>query len=571
MPHKLDFIFVSPHTKIKDALDRMAANKKTPGIPPGIMLVVDKEKKLLGIATNGDLRRAFAAGVTTNDPIVRAMNKNPSAIVSDGRRENVLPLVFEKIKSGEWPKDRLEKILVVDGKQRVLDVMSFYDLVHKSDVRFKHIGVVGLGYVGLTLALTLADLGFIVKGYEVNKAVCDAIRLKKPHFYEQGLEALLKDHLGKKFRLVDSFSGPDNCDVYIIAVGTPLDEGNKPGLSYLEAAADFVGTFLKAGDTVMLRSTVPVGTTRNVVKPILEKRSGLGVGEEILLAFAPERTAEGKALEELRTLPQVIGGINRASADAASSVFNMVAHATVMVDSLEEAEMVKLLNNTYRDVVFNFANEASLVAQAWGIDTKKVIDAANYGYERSRIPQPSPGVGGYCLSKDPFIFIESAKAKGYEPALARHARAVSDMMVDTLVGNIRSFLKEQKGSASRAKIFVLGFAFKGQPVTSDVRGSTAVTLVKKLQEAGYRNIHGFDPAVPKDDIIVHGIRHVRAFDKGFDNADAVVVMNNHPMFGDLDMRTLLARANKPVLLYDTWALYDPEEVKKVKGVHYKRL
>ena len=571
MSSNLSNLLVSPGEKIKDVLDRMAANKKNPGTPPGIMLVVDTKQVLKGIVTNGDIRRAFAAGIGVDDSISRAMNKNPSVITSDGRPDHILPFVFQKIKAGEWPKDRLEKILVVDEKHRVLDLVSLYDLVHKSDVRFKHVGVVGLGYVGLTLALTLADLGFNVKGYEVDKVVRDAIKRKKPHFYEQGLDALLKDHVGKNFRLVESFSGADNCDIYIIAVGTPLDEANKPRLSHLESAADFVGKFLKSGDIVMLRSTVPIGTTRNVVRPVLEKISGLKVGDDVLLAFAPERTVEGKALEELRTLPQVIGGINRASADAASSMFNILAKSTVVVDSLEEAEMVKLANNTYRDVMFGFANELSLVAQSWGIDTKKVIDAANYGYERGRIPMPSPGVGGYCLEKDPFIFIESAKAKGYEPGLARHARLVSDRMVDTVAENIKEFLRQRARRVPRQKVFILGFAFKGQPVTSDVRGSTAVTLVKKLQEAGHRNIHGFDPAARPEDITCHGVKCSSDIGKGFDRADAVVVMNNHPMFNGLDMRGLLERASKPVFLYDTWALYDSEEIKKVKGVEYRRL
>ena len=572
MEHKLSKIFVTPNDTIKNVLAGMVANKKSDSrIPPGIALVADANHKLLGIVTNGDIRRAFADGITVNEPILKAMNRKPSVIEQTEHGGDLLSLIFNKIKEGKWPKDRLDKIIVVDNKHRVVDMVSFYDLVQKSDIRFRHVAVVGLGYVGLTLGLTLADLGFKVKAFDVNKIVMDSIRRAKPHFYEQGLDRLLKDHLNKNFCLVNNFDGENNADVYFIAVGTPLDANHKPGLHYLESAATGIGKILKHGDTVILRSTVPLGTTRSSVIPILEKESGMKVGDDFLVAFAPERTIEGKALEELRRLPQVIGGINRASCDLVASIFNFMSNSTILVDTLEAAEMVKLVNNTYRDVSFAFANEVALISHAWGIDTKQVIEAANYGYERSRVPMPSPGVGGYCLEKDPFILIDSAKKKGYEPLLARDARMVSDAMIDVVTHTIMSFLKKEKVGVKNPKIVLLGFAFKGKPVTSDVRGSTTVILTKKLQHAGYKNIHGFDAAARKEDIIVHEVKHAPKIEQGFKDADVVVVMNNHPDFESLDIRGLLAKTKKPVLFFDTWSLYDADEVKKVKGVQYRRI
>lgn len=572
MQHKLSNLFVSPNDKIKTVLERLSSVKsKNPHLPPGVALVVSADYKLLGIVTNGDIRRAFGAGITVDQPISQAMNKNPSVIEQTQRGGDLLPLIFNKMKEGKWPKDRMERILVVDSKGCVVDLVSFYDLVQHSDIRFKHIAVIGLGYVGLTLGLTLADLGFKVKAFDVNKMVMDSIRRAKPHFYEQGLDRLLKDHLHKNFRLVNDFKNENNADVYFIAVGTPLDKDYKPGLHYLERAAMGIGTVLKRGDTIILRSTVPLGTTRNCVIPILEKESGMKAGDDFLVAFAPERTIEGKALEELRKLPQVIGGINHASCDLVASIFNFMSNSTILVDSLEAAEMVKLVNNTYRDVTFAFANEVALVSRQWGIDTKQVIEAANYGYERGHVPMPSPGVGGYCLEKDPFIFIESAKKKGYEPLLARDARRVSDAMVDFVADDIISFLKKEKAGVKNPKIALLGFAFKGKPVTSDVRGSTTVLLTKKLQQAGYSNIHGFDATARQEDIVAHGVKYALRVEQGFKNADAVVVMNNHPDFETLDIRGLLTKAKTPVLFFDTWSLYDPDEVGKVKGVIHKRL
>ncbi len=565
-------ICLAKSATIREALNRMTKNKpQKTRIPAGIVLVVDGGRKLLGIATDGDIRRALSGGAKLDSPVFSAMNKKPFLIAGQHTGEDILSLVVDKIRRENWHKDRLDKIVVVDGNKKVLDLVSFYDLWHQSDIRFKHIGIVGLGYVGLTLGLTLADLGFKVKGVDNNAAVRKAIADAKPHFFEAGLDTLLKDHLGKNFQVSGNFLGENNCDVYFIAVGTPLNKNQKPDLKYLGDAVKSLGKILKRGDLVILRSTVPVGTTRDYVAPILEKHSGLKAGEGFLLAFAPERTIEGKALEELRKLPQVIGGINHKSADTAASVFNFMTNSNVLVDTLEEAEMVKLINNTYRDVTFGFANEVSLVAQRWGMSAKKVIEAANYGYERSNVPQPSPGVGGYCLEKDPFIFIESAKAKGYNPLLFRHARAVNEFMVDFVAEQILSFLKNHKQATKNPKILTLGVAFKGRPETSDTRGSTAIKLTRRLQSENYKNIHAYDPAVRREDILTHDLKYVKDLKAGFAKADVVLVGNNHPDFESINIRSALAGSARPVLLFDSWGLFNKDEVAKIKGVHYKRL
>ena len=565
-------IAVSPTDSIRVALDKMSKNKpKETLLPAGIVLVLDKTKKLLGIATEGDIRRALSRGIPMETQVAKAMNRNPFLVEGPKTSLEIISLVVDKIRKENWHKDRLDKIIVVDKQRKILDLLSFYDLWQQSDTRFKHIGVVGLGYVGLTLGITLADLGFKVKGLDKNTVVANSIQKGTPPFFELGLESLLRDHLNKNFKVVSNFRGANNCDIYFISVGTPLNRENKPDLKYLGSAAEQLGKVLKYGDTVILRSTVPVGTTRDFVAPILEKSSGLKAGEGFFIAFAPERTIEGKALEELRHLPQVIGGFNHRSAELASSVFSFMTNATVLVDSLEEAEMVKLVNNTYRDVTFAFANEVALIAERWGIEAKKVIQAANYGYARSNVPHPSPGVGGYCLEKDPFIFIESAKAKGYDPLLFGHARTISASMLDFIANHTISFIKNNKPTNKNPKILTLGLAFKGRPVTSDIRGSTAVHLVKKLQKENYKNIYGFDPAVSKNDFYLHNVKYVRDLKAGFANADVVLVMTNHPSFEEVNIRQYLASAARPVLLFDTWGIFNKEEVMKIKGVHYKRL
>ncbi len=563
----LSKIFTAPNESIKVVLQKLAANK--PGktkIPQGVILVVDNKEKLLGVATDGDIRRALSKGVSLASPISKIMNKNPFVIEGPKSNTEILSLIADKNRKEGWNDTRLHKIILVDKNRKVADLVSFYDLWQRSDTRFKQIGVVGLGYVGLTLALTLSDLGFKVRGFDANASVRESLTKGKPHFFEEGIHQILKDNLGKNFNVVGDFSSENNCDIYFVAVGTPLNNKKEPNLDYLANASARIGKVLKGGDLVILRSTVPVGTTRNFIIPALEKHSGLKAGKDFFVAFAPERTIEGKALKELRTLPQVIGGFDKSSTDLAVSIFNHMTHSAVLVDSLEEAEMVKLINNTYRDVHFAFSNELSLICNRLGIDTHTVIGAANRGYERSNVSLPSPGVGGACLEKDPFILLHSAKSTN--PSLVRHARTISDAMVDFVADATITFLKERE--VKKPKLLILGFAFKGRPVTSDLRGSTTIPLVEKLKKHT-KNIYGFDPAVKRADITNLGVKHVADLRKGFEGADAVIVMNNNPVFEELPIRSLLALTNKPCFLFDTWGLYEKPEIGKVRHAHYKRL
>lgn len=564
-------ISIPPTAPIRQA---MAAITKAPrhhaSAPAGLVLITDRQRHLLGIATDGDIRRAIERGSALSSPITAAMNARPFLITGLKPNAEVLALVLEKIKRERWRRDKIRNIIVVDDARRVIDTISFFDLWRNSEVRFKHIGVVGLGYVGLTLALTLADHGFQVRGMDVNPRVARSLRRGRPHFYEVGLAELLRDHHGRNFEVVGDFAPHHLCDMYFIAVGTPVGRDGQPSFRAIGQASRTVGRALKQGDAVILRSTMPVGTTREVVIPILERMSGLTAGRDFYIAFAPERTVEGRALEELKHLPQVIGGIDRVSAEVAAHLFNAITSYSVIMGSLEEAEMVKLVNNTYRDVTFAFSNELAMVCQRWGIDTQRVIEAANRDYGRSDVPPPSPGVGGYCLKKDPFIFISSARAKGYSPRLAAHARAVSEGILDFMAERIMTFLRGQGLPKRRTAVLIIGVAFKGQPVTSDLRGSTALDLAKRLRPRVGR-IVGYDPAVAAREIHASGLQPVSNIRAAVRGSDAVVVMNSNPAFRALNMRTLLAARRRPTLLVDPWGLYSPEEISKVKGITYFRL
>ena len=219
-------------------------------------------------------------------------------------------------------------------------------------------------------------------------------------------------------------------DIYIITVGTPFDfKKKKPNISYFQKSIELVSKNLKVNDLVILRSTVPVGVSRKIAKPILEKNSNLKIGENLFLAYCPERTAEGQAIHELKNLPQIVGGFCEKSTELASRFFNEYTHTIIDVNDLESSEMCKLLDNTYRDTIFAYSNQMALLSEKIGLNLSNLIDKVNIGYERNKIPKPSPGVGGPCLTKDPYILNYNFKKVGINADVSMSARKINEQMI----------------------------------------------------------------------------------------------------------------------------------------------
>ncbi|MFH1850452.1 MAG: nucleotide sugar dehydrogenase [archaeon] len=422
-------------------------------------------------------------------------------------------------------------------------------------MRFSKICIVGMGYVGLTLSVVLAEKGYKVHGMEINKDVAAQLNRGKPHFHENRLDVLLKKHLNNNLTISDD--APDDYEVFIICVGTPLDKGTKkPILDYIMRSAEATAKHLSDGSLVILRSTVPVGITRNVVKPILET-----AGKKFYLAFCPERTAEGNALRELRELPQVIGGLDQDSVDLAVDLFRKVTPTTIEVSSLEAAEMVKLLNNTYRDLTFAYANEVARICEHAGLSALETIRAANLGYFRSDIPMPG-FVGGACLEKDPYILAEYSGKRGYDPKLVRQAREINEALPGHIADTVSRMLSEN--NVTRAKVFISGFAFKGRPETDDLRGSLTIPLANELQRNHSVFAHDF---VVKPEMLELAGYKACSIDDGFRDADCVIIANNHNSYQKLNFGKLLPTMKRPALLYDVWRIFEKDEIAQ-DGVIY---
>lgn len=359
-------------------------------------------------------------------------------------------------------------------------------------------------------------------------------------------------------------------DIYIITVGTPiLKPSLEPDLNYVGRAATEVSKVLKKGDMVILRSTVPVGTTRDVVLPILEKGNNLQAGQDFDLAFCPERTVEGKALKELRELPQIIGGLNEQSTNRAQRLFQKVTSTTINLENIESSEMLKILDNTYRDMMFAYSNQMALVCHANDLNMFPIVNAANQGYNRNNIPIPSPGVGGACLSKDPYILASVCRKSGIDPNFFIKGRSINEYMPVHTINLVEEQLNSLGKKLDEVTIFIMGFAFKGKPETSDMRDSPTIDLVKNLNRRG-ANIIGQDPLADESEIEDLGVQ-LSTIENGFKEADALIIMIDHPSYSDLDTTSMTSKRETQLVLMDPWNLYQTGELLHNKNIIHLHL
>ena len=427
--------------------------------------------------------------------------------------------------------------------------------------------IAGMGYVGLTLSVVLAESGCEVLGVDVNQEVVDRLNRGEPHFFEERLQVRLKQQIRTGTLKVQGTMPIGETDVFIISVGTPLVPGKRiPNLSHIDGVVEDVGRSLKNEALICMRSTLPVGLTRTKVIPTLERLSGLQAGVDFNVAFAPERTIEGKALTELRQNTQIVGGLTAECAKRAMAFFNRLTPTVVRLSSLEAAELVKLVDNSYRDVRFAFANELGLIAEALGLDATEVIQAANVHYPRNNIPVPSPGVGGACLSKDPHILVDVARKVGCEPRLVPHGRLVNESIPHLIVERLEREMAALGKNLREAKVLIVGFAFKGEPETTDLRDSTTLQLLDAMGGT-VGEVLGYDPVVPASELEKHGVRAV-TLPEGMDGVDVVVVANNHRSYLNWDLYELAERLRRPAIVYDAWRMFDRSVVSSINGLRY---
>ncbi|MEW9553890.1 nucleotide sugar dehydrogenase [Nonomuraea sp. NPDC050783] len=418
----------------------------------------------------------------------------------------------------------------------------------------KTVGVIGMGYVGLTLTAALARKGYTVYGVDNSPHVVEALSNGRIHVYEPGVEEAFAEHLGSTIIISDRL--PDRpLDAAILSVSTPVDlSTGEPNLGNLAAAAEHVAEHPET--LVVVRSTVPVGTSRKIVLPALTARWGTA-----RLVMAPERTIQGQALRELVELPQVIGGLDEESLRAGVEVFEGLADQIVPVSSLEAAELVKLSNNCHTDLIYAYGNEIALIAEQHGLDPLEVIRATNLDYPRPDLAKPGY-VGGGCLSKDPYLMIASAPRQ--KPYLVGQARTLNERLPAHVAGRVVELIRETVGHTEGATLSVLGWAYKGWPATDDMRGTPIADMMPLFRAAGL-TVLGHDPMVTDQVIREYGGEPV-SLDKAFADADAMIVINDHPDYRALEVETWLGSSRLRVL-FDSWRILDEAAVVR-HGVRY---
>lgn len=338
-------------------------------------------------------------------------------------------------------------------------------------MKFESVCIVGLGYIGLPTACMFADAGCRVLGVDVNQDVIYTLTNGGLHIHEPGL----KDILDRAIASGNLSFGlrPERADAFVIAVPTPFYEDKKADMRFVSSAAESILPYLRKGNLVVLESTSPPQTTTNLVKPILEKL-GLVAGQDFFLAYSPERVLPGQILRELVENARVIGGLTTESAQAGKELYQAFVKGEIILTDSATAEMIKLMENTYRDVNIAIANEFSRLADRFGVDVWEAIKIANL-HPRVKILNPGPGVGGHCISVDPWFFVEAA------PDIAKlihTARLVNDAQPDFVVECIRRILGDLQGK----KIAALGLSYK--PDVDDLRESPAIEVVHLLKQQG---------------------------------------------------------------------------------------
>ena len=367
--------------------------------------------------------------------------------------------------------------------------------------------VMGLGYIGLPTASMLATHGFDVLGVDVDPRVVDTVNSGNIHIEEPGLHTLVRAAIGS--RNLRASLTPETSDVFFLAVPTPLTADKKADMSFVREAAEAITPFLEPGNLIILESTSPPGTCRDLLTPILE-RSGLKVGTDVYLAHCPERVLPGKILKEIVENDRVIGGSDHDSAERARTIYASFVKGAIFLTDVTTAEMVKVIENTFRDVNIALANETALLCEELGIEFGEVARLANR-HPRVHLHTAGPGVGGHCISVDPWFLIEQSPRRS---TVIRAARERNDGMPSYVVEHTLALLE----GIDTPKVAALGLAFKGN--VDDIRESPSIAIVKMLLDKNVR-VAVHDPFVKTSPFALSGLEDC------LKDADCVLLLTDH--------------------------------------------
>jgi len=396
-------------------------------------------------------------------------------------------------------------------------------LIAKAKDRSALIGIVGLGYVGLPLAVEFAEAGYTVLGFDVTRRVVDGINAGRSHVQDIPSERLARLVKAGRLSATTDLARLGEPDCVAICVPTPLSKTRDPDVSFISAATDSVAKTIRAGQAIVLQSTTYPGTTRELMLPALEK-SGLKVGEDFFLAFSPERVDPGNPKYNTHNTPKVVGGVTAACTRVVTALYQPAIETLVAVSSPEAAELVKLLENTFRSVNIGLVNEMAIVCDKLGVDVWEVIDAAAtkpFGFLKFT---PGPGVGGHCIPLDPHYLAWKMRSLNYRTRFIELAGEINAEMPEYWVEKIVAALNERSKPAKGSTVLVVGVAYKKD--VDDLRESPALDIIRLLERLG-AVVRYHDPFIPvlKEDGAT--LRSVPLTAETVRGADCVVIVTDH--------------------------------------------
>ena len=418
--------------------------------------------------------------------------------------------------------------------------------------KFKYnLAVIGLGYVGLPLAIEAANNKLKVAGYDINESVVDNLNKSTSHV-EDITDEVLQDALSKDFLITTDSSVLGESEFIVISVPTPLTD-YQPDLSYVEAATKSISENLTKGQIIILESTTYPGTTLEIVKPILEKNSNLVAGEDFLLGYSPERIDPGNKDWTFKNTPKIVSGINEKSLKKISEFYNSIIDEVVEVSGTREAEMVKLIENTYRQVNIAMVNELAILSNMLDIDIWEVVDAAKtkpFGFQSFR---PGPGVGGHCIPIDPKYLSFKTRQIGQPVRFVELAQEINNSMPNYVVSRISELMNKKEILFKNSKILILGVAYKKD--IGDTRESPAIHIIESLLDKSVE-VSFYDPYV--DELIVNNESISKEIViENISDYDIVIIHTPHTSFNKIDFENI-----KP-LIFDTTGSFSISNVERL--------
>ena len=408
------------------------------------------------------------------------------------------------------------------GARRVLQLARYMDLHTKISSRKASVGIVGLGYVGLPLAMEFAAKGFSVTGFDVDAGKAAGLMRGRSHIPDVPSKAVAAAVGAGRLAATTRFDGLRRMDAVIVCVPTPLRKTKEPDLSYIVSACEQIVPRLRRGQLIVLESTTYPGTTRELVLPMFEKK-GLKAGRDFHLAFSPERVDPANKKFGIANTPKVVGGVTPSCGRAAAALYGAVVERVVPVSSTESAEMVKLLENTFRAINIAMVNELAVMCHRLGVDVWEIVSAAAtkpFGF----MPfYPGPGLGGHCIPVDPGYLAWKMKSLNFEPRFIELASSINASMPEYAVERLTGLLNSRRKAVKGSRILVLGVAYK--PDVTDVRESPALDVMQLLMGLGAA-VSYHDPHVPA---VMVGRRRLRSVPlaSGARLCDAAVVLTAH--------------------------------------------